>query len=252
MSSLLEEKAFCLRKAGGGALRGYLRDPGSARLGIFIHGFRSDCHGTKAMALARHAARRDYAWLRFDLSGHGESDGDFGDFRLSLMLADLEAVLERFAEREVILIGSSMGAWLSVLAAQRRPAQLAGLLLLAPGFNFIQSYFGGLPPEVLHAWRETGWRDFPSRYGDTPFPLHFDTLADAAPFDVLSSPQHLACPVCIIHGEQDEVVPVAVSQAFMRQLHAPHQELRLVADGNHRLAGATPLICETLDRLWST
>lgn len=222
---------------------------GTDRLGIFVHGFRSDCTGTKSEALARHARDRGYDWLRFDLSGHGRSGGQFRDFRLSSLLDELEAVLDHVAI-PVVLVGSSMGGWLSALAALRRPSQVRALVLIAPAFNFIQLNFGSLPPSELADWRENRWRKFASRYSDDFYELDYAVLADAQQFDLLSNPQTLSCPVAIIHGEKDEAVPVKVSERFLSGLSCPKKSLTVVPGGDHRLNAAIPLLLDTVDRLW--
>lgn len=231
-------------------MRGYYFNDGPGPLGIFVHGFRSDCNGNKSLALAEHASSRGYSWLRFDLSGHGRSDGDFAHFRLSVMVEDLLAVLDHFAQRDVLLIGSSMGAWVSVLAAERRPEQVRGLVLLAAGFNFIQTYLAQLTPDEAAAWERQGQRRFEDRYGGSGYTLDYEVLADAAPFDVLNTPLELACPVLLLHGDQDEVVPPAVSEAFARHVVAPHANLRIIPGGDHRLSTAGTMICDAVDELW--
>lgn len=242
----------------GICLRGALLDDstrGEGDAGIYIHGFRSDAAGTKAMALARHAAAQGRSWLRFDLRGHGRSDGAFGDFSISAMLADVEAVITQLrAQRrgKFYLVGSSMGAWLAVLAALRHPDRLKGLLLLAPGFNFIQRHFDTLSAADRMAWQRRGSFPFMDRYGGNSYSLAYAAVEDARKYDVLASPVALACAVTIVHGERDELVPMAPVQRFFDALSAPAKRLVGVPQGDHRLSGFEPLICAELDRMWQT
>lgn len=236
----------------GRDLRGYYFNAGPGPLGVFVHGFRSDCNGSKSLALAQHAIACGYSWLRFDLSGHGASDGDFRRFRLSAMLEDLLAVLDHVAERKLLLVGSSMGAWLSVLAAERRPQQVRGLVLLAAGFNFIQNALADVSHDEAARWARRGERRFEDRYGGDAYTLEHAVLADAAPFDVLGVPRELACPVVLLHGDQDEVVPAAVSQAFLQTVIAPEKRLQIIPGGDHRLNAAVPIIRGAVDELWPT
>jgi pimeloyl-ACP methyl ester carboxylesterase len=250
MSTLPEERPFIVTHAGR-TLRGHFRDaPGP--VGLFLHGFASNADGNKSLALARHAAEHGYAWLRVNLSGHGDSDGAFDEFKLSTLLADVEAVLAALPDRPVLLVGSSMGGWLAVLAALHHPRRICGLVLIAPAFNFIQTHFGALPPAELTQWQRAGWRAFEDHYEGSGYRLHHDVLADAAPFDVFASPVTLACPMILIHGEHDESVPLSVSQAFEHHATAPYKELHVIAGGDHRLNTATPLMCQAVDALWET
>src|SRR5690348_16357021 len=112
--------------------------------GLFwLGGFKSDMQGTKAQALDRWAAAEGRACLRFDYSGHGESEGDFREGTIGRWLAESLAVYARLAKGPQILIGSSMGGWLALLLAQRLRAQkaaapLAGMVLIAPAVDFTE------------------------------------------------------------------------------------------------------------------
>jgi abhydrolase domain-containing protein 10 len=243
------ERPLEIASPAGYRLRGYLRD-GEGAVGVFVHGFRSHCGGDKALGLAGHAADRGYPWLRFDLGGHGASGGEFDAFRLSALLADLEAVLDFLGGRPVVLAGSSMGGWLATLAALRRPRQVAGLLLIAPAFNFIRNRFGTLLAPFLARWQEEGTMTFDDPYGGEPFRLDHDIIADAEGLDVLEPAPRLSCPVRILHGEHDEVVPVSVSREFVARARAPSLTLTVIPGGDHRLNTAIPLMATAVDELW--
>ncbi len=245
-----KETLISIETDGGERVSGYLRDAATGPVGVFVHGFRSSCQGERSITLARHAAARDYPWLRFDLRGHGASDGKFADFRLSHAVTDLEAVLNWLGDREIVLVGSSMGGWLAVLAALQHPHQVRGLLLIAPAFNFIQYYFGALPAAELATWRKNGSRVFRDLYSGESFSLEFGIVEDAMRYDVLNAPVRLRCPVDVLHGERDEVIPAAVSREFCRLVSAPHMEVTIVPGGDHCLSEAAPMMCRRVDRLW--
>lgn len=249
-SPLPAETPFCLQRAPGHALRGYAQLAAPGPVGIFVHGFRSHAGGDKARALAAHAGERGYAWLRFDLSAHGESDGDFCDFRISALRDDLLAVMAALA-RPVVLVGSSMGAWLSVLASLARPTQVRGLVLIAPGFDFLAEIHAGLSDEERALWQQRGCHRFHSTWEAHPYALPFDALADARTVHVLERPLNLPGPVHIVHGRHDEVVPLRVSERFLKLTTAPAKSLKIIDHGDHRLHAGIPAICEAIDRLLS-
>ncbi|MDA8390133.1 MAG: alpha/beta hydrolase [Gammaproteobacteria bacterium] len=233
-------------------IAGYAHDTGTGPVGIFVHGFRSDCQGEKATALAEHAIARRYSWVRFDLAGHGASGGRFPAERLSTWLANLRALANRYAPRPLLLVGSSLGAWLAVLLARERPA-VGGLVLLAPAFNFLQRGYAALPPGLQDRWRAEGRLELPDPYGlpGATYELEYGLIEDAAHHDVLSAPVSVRCPVVIIHGRDDELVPLAIGETFFGQLCAPHKELVVVPAGDHRLTVALPEILSAVDRVWS-
>lgn len=250
MSSATEEAPFLIEPEPGIRLQGYYHTVPSGPIGIFVHGFLSDCGGAKSRAFAEHARERGYAWLRFDQRGHGRSDGSVKHLRISRLLADLEVVLDYFAPRPIVLVGSSMGGWLSVLAAQARPQRVAGLLLIAPAFNFIRHHLAALPAADRTDWARTDAQRFASRYDSGAYELEYAAVADAEKFDVTRGKVELNCPTIVVHGEQDEAVPLAVSEEFLNQLRAPYREFHVVPRGDHRLSEAIPLLLTGVDALW--
>lgn len=244
------ETAFTLERAPGHWLRGYAQLARPGPVGIFVHGFRSHAGGDKSRALAAHAERRGYAWARVDLSGHGESDGDFCGFRISGLRDDLLAVMAAVA-RPTVLVGSSMGAWLSVLATLARPTQVKGLVLIAPGFDFLATIYSKLSADEQTLWRHRGCHRFRSAWEPFPYALPFEALADARALQVLERPLELPCPVHIVHGRHDEVVPLTVSEHFLNITAAPAKSLEIVEDGDHRLHSGLPAIARAVDGAFS-
>jgi pimeloyl-ACP methyl ester carboxylesterase len=246
------ERDFIVETAPGIRVRGHMLDFSSDPVGVFLHGFRSDCDGSKAIALAQHAEQRGYSWLRFDLSGHGLSDGDFTAFTITDALRDTLAVLKALAPRPVILVGSSLGGWLSVLAAQHAPRQVQAMLLIAPAFNFIQHFLADLPAEDLRRWARRGFRRFSDPYQATTYTLGYEIVRGLHRYDVLSEPVRLDCPLSILHGDQDELLPLTNTMRFADLARAPALRVKVVAGGDHRLTSAIPRMCAELDRIWET
>src|SRR6202035_1111351 len=151
--------------------------------GLFwLGGFKSDMQGTKAIALDAWAAEHHRACVRFDYSGHGESGGAFTDGTIGRWLAESLAVLETFCRGRQVVIGSSMGGWLALLLARelrRRaeagragPAELAGLVLIAPAVDFTQVLmWDKFPAKVKREIERTGVFARPSAYEDEPYPI---------------------------------------------------------------------------------
>src|SRR5579883_3127590 len=121
-----------------GAFLGYDRIAGGSPGVVFFHGLKSDRNGTKALALAEHCVRRGLGYLRFDMRGHGQSSGRFEDCGPSAWREDALAALDGLTEGPQIIIGSSMGGWIMLLAALARPARAVGLLGIAPAPDFTE------------------------------------------------------------------------------------------------------------------
>src|ERR1700733_5872303 len=105
---------------------------------VFLPGFRSDMTGEKATALATFCAARGQAMLRFDYSGHGASGGQFESGTIGQWAEDALTVLDRLTEGMVTLVGSSMGGWLALLTALRRPERVAAIVGIAAAPDFTE------------------------------------------------------------------------------------------------------------------
>ena len=99
---------------------------------IFVHGLNSDMQGIKALSIEKYAKKNKLSFLRFDCRGHGNSYGKFENFTISDWKKDLLDVLDNITIGQQIIIGSSMGGWLMMLAAKSRKSKIAGLIGLAP------------------------------------------------------------------------------------------------------------------------
>jgi len=248
---LSSESPFSLLVSSDEHLRGYQQGPEHGPLGIFLPGFASDLGGSKSTLLAQHAARSRWGWLRFDYRGMGLSDGSFAELSISRYLADLEAILAHFAQRPTLLVGSSMGGWVATLAAHRHPEQIQGAVLIAPAFNFIQQYFERLDSASRQTWRDRGIHHWSLGPGGPSFPLQFTAVRDAMQYDPFQNPPMLPMPIHILHGSEDEAVPLLQSYAFMGIARGRNRALEVLHGIDHRLQGAERPLLQAVERLWS-
>ncbi|HXC55086.1 MAG TPA: alpha/beta hydrolase [Rhizomicrobium sp.] len=230
----------------------YRRREGHAPGVIWLGGFKSDMTGTKAAALDAWAQAGGRAFIRFDYFGHGASDGDFRDGTVTHWLADTLYVLDRLTEGPQILVGSSMGGWLALLATLARPARVRALLLIAPATDFTQTLFWDtFPPDVQRQIREQGEWKRPSQYDPDPYPITRALIEDGRKHLLLDrGPLALSCPVRIVQGMADPDVPWAHALKLLQAL-GPDSEMTLVKAGDHRLSKPheIALILRTLDAL---
>jgi len=203
---------------------------------VFLGGFRSDMTGTKAVFLEALARRRGQAFLRFDHFGHGQSSGRFEDATISRWAQDSIRVLDRLTEGPQLLIGSSMGGWLMLLAARARPARIHALIGIAPAPDFTSDLMW---PRFSEEQRAAVMRDgilhLPSQYGD-PAPITRALIEDGKRNNLLDASIDVTCPVRLLHGMQDPDVPWQHSLRLVEALRSPDVRLTLVKDGDHRLS----------------
>jgi pimeloyl-ACP methyl ester carboxylesterase len=203
---------------------------------VFIGGFRSDMTGTKATFLERLALARGQAFLRFDHFGHGSSSGRFEDGTISRWADDCLRVLDALTAGPQLLIGSSMGGWLMLLAARARPARIHGLIGIAPAPDFTaQLMWPRFSADQRAALERDGVIHLPSQYGD-PAPITRALIEDGARRSVLEAPLAIDCPVRLLHGMADPDVPYQHSFKLVARLASGDVHLTLIKDGDHRLS----------------
>ncbi len=230
----------------------YERRPGRPPMVVFLPGFRSDMEGTKALFLEAHCEKRGQAYLRFDYRGHGRSSGSFADFTIGQALEDSLAVLDRLVEGPAVLVGSSMGGWVALLAARERPEQVRGLVLVAPAPDFTERLmWQAWDAEKRARLLQEGMIHEPSDY-EEPVPITRKLIEDGRRHLLLDRGAiPIRCPVHILHGQQDEAVPWELSLELAAKLETPHVTVELVKDGDHRMSEPPQLarLAAALDRI---
>ncbi|MBF9233722.1 alpha/beta hydrolase [Microvirga alba] len=209
---------------------------------VWLGGFKSDMRSTKAEALDAWAEKAGRPFLRFDYSGHGESGGAFEEGTISRWLEDTFGVLDRFVETRPILVGSSMGGWISLLAARRlmesRPTCApAGLVLIAPATDFTERLmWDRFPDDIKRAVLETGVYHRPSPYSPDPYPITRGLIEDGRKHLLFGGPIQTGCPVHILQGMKDPDVPWNHALQLVEHLPGDSVSLTLIKDGDHRLS----------------
>ena len=207
--------------------------PGSGPAVVFLPGYMSDMAGSKAGAVFAWAKEHGRACLLLDYSGCGRSDGDFAQGTLSRWREEILALVEAHVQGPVVLVGSSMGGWLMLLAGLSLGARLEGLIGIAAAPDFTDWGFGD-DEKALLATGETLLR--PNPYGDEPTPTHAAFWRDGQARRLLDGRIALECPVRLLHGLEDEEVPYAVSLRLADSLVTNDVQVTLVKDGDHRLS----------------
>jgi pimeloyl-ACP methyl ester carboxylesterase len=219
-------------EAGGHSIAYRLRS-GAAPTLIFLPGYASDMEGAKALALDELAEARGFAMLRFDYSGTGSSSGRFEEGTLALWLEETLAAVDRLTEGPLMLIGSSMGGWLALHVALLRPERIQALIGIAAAPDFTQWGFSG---EQISRLKERGRIEEPNPHGPEPQLFTRAFWESGQQLRLLEGQIAVNCPVRLIHGEQDEEVPVDVAFRTMRSLRSADVQLNVIKGGGHRLS----------------
>jgi pimeloyl-ACP methyl ester carboxylesterase len=215
---------------------------------LFLPGYMSDMEGGKATAIDAWAEREGRAMLRFDYAGCGASDGAFEEQSLSNWRGDVLAMIDEVVEGPVVLVGSSMGGWLMLLAALARPDRAAALVGIAAAPDF--TGWGFTDEEKLAILRD-GRLEQPSEYSATPYVTTRIFWESGEALRLLHAPIAIDCPVRLIHGQQDFDVPWPHSLQLAELVRSSDVQAIFVKDGDHRLSreGDLKLLIATLASL---
>jgi pimeloyl-ACP methyl ester carboxylesterase len=214
----------------------YLKRAGAAPGIVWLGGFKSEMTATKATALDGWAARTRHTYVRFDYFGHGASTGDFRHGTVTRWREDALAVIDELTTGRQILVGSSMGAWLALLAALARPQRIAALLLIAPAVDFTETLLWQRLDETMQneIMTKGEWLR-PTAYGSEPYAITRKLIEDGRGHLLLGRAVALSCPVRIVQGMEDPDVPWMHALKLVEAL-GPDTQLTLVKNGDHRLS----------------
>jgi pimeloyl-ACP methyl ester carboxylesterase len=218
---------------------------------VFLGGFRSDMTGSKAAHLALWAAQQNRPFLRFDYSGHGQSGGAFEDGCIGEWFADALDIISARTNGPQILVGSSMGGWISLLIARAMPEKLAGLVGIAAAPDFTEdSMWDGFSPAQRAELATNGAVQIPSDYGD-PYTITRKLIKDGRKHLVLRTPLNLPFPVRLLQGTADADVPVSVATRLLDHISVDDIRLCIVKGADHRFSSVEclGLITQTLETL---
>ena len=216
----------------------YRHVAGSGPAIVFLPGYMSDMSGGKATALFDWAASEGRACLLLDYAGCGLSNGLFSEQTLLDWRGDVLDLIDARVEGPVVIVGSSMGGWLMLLTAlalvQRDgPGRVAGLVGIAAAPDFTD--WGFTPEEKAIILAEGELRE-DTPYSDQPYVTTRVFWQSGEANRLLDAPIPLACPVRLLHGQEDGDVPPDISLRLAAALASDDVQVTLVKGGDHRLS----------------
>lgn len=222
----------------------YIHHSGSKPGVLFLPGFRSDMRGSKAEAVAHYCLAHDVEFASLDYIAHGESGGVFDNFTISKALDDVSDIITYVLKHSAVIIGSSMGGWLMLLAALRHPERVSGLIGIAAAPDFTERLmFEKFNPEQHRALREEGVVYEPSEYSHEDYPITQALIEDGRKHLLLDDTIRLNMPAHFIHGQCDTDVPWQFSLIAAEKMLSNEVAITLIKDGEHRLSRPQDIQC---------
>lgn len=208
---------------------------------MFLGGFRSNMMGTKATYLKQICYERGQAFVRFDYTGHGASGGAFIDGTIGQWKQDSLDILDSILQGEVVLVGSSMGGWISLLLLFHRPDRIKGIITIAGAPDFTSDIEAALDRNNQEKLIKQGFIQAPSSPGYEAHIFTRELLEEGRFHSILHGSYNIEIPLVIIHGKMDKDVPYVKALQIQQAFQGPDTEIIFIEDGDHSLSRSDDL-----------
>ncbi len=201
---------------------------------LYLHGFCSDCWGKKPETVKAFCVERGWGLFRFDYAGHGSDRENFEKADFEIWKNQMLEVIDQTIKGDIVCVGSSMGGWLSLLAAIERPQRVKGVIGLAAAPNFVRHFASLVTPEQQRQLQDEGRFS----YGNADFSYVITKrFIDTAMENCLPEDQSwpVLCPVHLIQGMRDASLPWQSALDFAASIASEQVEVKLLKASNHRL-----------------
>ena len=218
---------------------------------VFLHGFMSDIEGDKPKNFLNYCKKRKLGFLAVEYSGHGKSSGKFNDSNISKWTEDVKVSINKIInKKKFILIGSSMGSWLSLNQFKYFKNQIKGFLGIGSGPEFLErlmwkKFSDKVKKEIIQKGI------YQLKHGEYEYPITYQLIKDGRKNKVLHKKYKIKIPVTMVHGLKDEVVPVIYSRKILKIFNNAKKNILVIKNGDHSLSNKVSLkkINKELDKI---
>ena len=220
---------------------------------IFLHGFMSNIEGEKPKAILKYAKKNNLGFLALEYSGHGKSTGKFSKGNISKWSKEVKITIKKIVKKnKFILVGSSMGAWLSLNQFKYFKNQIIGFLGIGSAPEFLQNLmWKKFTKKMKDETIKKGIYNL--KHGDYEYPITYQLIKDGRKNKILNKKIKSSINVTMIHGSKDEVVPTSYSRKVLRLFTKAYKKLVIIKNGDHSLSSKQGLkrILFELDKITS-
>ena len=203
---------------------------------VFLHGFASDIEGKKPKIFNRFAIKNKIGFLAMEYSGHGKSSGEFTRGNISTWTKDAEKTIKKILKKNnFILIGSSMGAWISLNLFKNFKKQIKGFLGIGSAPEFLTYLmWNKFPKKVKDEIINKGI--YKLKNGQHEYLITHQLIKDGRKNKVLNKSITSKIPITMVHGSKDEVVPKIYSKKILTLFPNAKKKLKIINNGDHSLS----------------
>jgi esterase/lipase len=203
---------------------------------VFLHGFMSDLEGKKPNAFLKFAKKNKLSFLALEYSGHGKSSGKFINGNITKWSNETSVLIKKFVKKnDIFIIGSSMGAWLSLKQFQKFKKQIKGFLGIGSAPEFLENLMWKKFTKKMKS--ETIQKGIIQlKHGNYEYPITHQLIKDGRKNKVLKKRIDTKISVTMVHGQKDEVVPVSYSRKVLKIFKKAKKKLVIIKNGDHSLS----------------
>ncbi len=214
---------------------------------VFLHGFMSNIEGEKPKTIFNYAKKNELGFLALEYSGHGKSSGIFTKGNISTWSKEVETTIKKIVKKnKFILIGSSMGAWLSLNQFKYFKTQIKGFLGIGSAPEFLENLmWKKFTKKMKYEVKKKGIINL--KHGSHEYPITYQLLKDGKKNKILDKKIASQINVTVIHGSKDEVVPQSYSRKILKIFSRAKKKLVIIKNGDHSLSSKQGLKKITLE-----
>ena len=203
---------------------------------IFLHGFMSDLEGNKPKKLLRFCKNKKIGFLALEYSGHGKSSGKFTNGNISSWSKDAKILIKKSTKnKKIVLIGSSMGAWIALKQFKYFSSQISGFIGIGSAPEFLEKLmWNKFSKKIKDEIKIRGIYYLKS--GNYEYPITYQLIKDGKKNKVLNNKILSKINLTMIHGSKDEVVPPVYSKKVLKLFPNAKKKLLIIKNGDHSLS----------------
>jgi len=203
---------------------------------VFLHGFMSDLEGKKPKAFLNFAKKNKLGFLALEYSGHGKSTGKFTNGNITKWTKETTILIKKVVKKNrVILVGSSMGSWISLNQFKFFKKQIVGFLGIGSAPQFLDELMWNKFSKKMKK-EITQNKIIYLKHGNYEYPISLQLIKDGRKNKVLNKKIYDKLKVTMVHGEKDESVPISYSKKVLKIFVNSEKKLVIVKNGDHSLS----------------
>ena len=214
---------------------------------VFLHGFMSDLEGDKPKTFYKYCKKRNLGFLGLEYSGHGKSSGKFTNGNISKWTKETQTTIKKIVKKNnFILVGSSMGSWISLNQFKYFQKQIKGFLGIGSAPEFLEKLmWKKFTKKMKKETIKNGICNL--KHGDYEYPISYQLIKDGRKNNILNKKLRSKIYVTMIHGSKDEVVPTIYSRKVLKLFDKAKKKLIIIKNGDHSLSNKKNLKKITLE-----